>query len=180
MTLEETIVCCNSSQSIISDMTQHLGIANDNEGRIAPTVEFETTLSNDEKKRKIEEVYTGGSWMDTDKYEEGKIKDVVRKLIFKKIKFCKGEGSVSSKLSNKVQLAAKKKKYGMTHEREDLRKDKGYVFEIMKECGITKDHMTLHARALWWKCYNHVSLSEIRQQRGKMNYYVRKCITTGM
>ncbi len=109
MTLEETIVCCNSSQSIISDMTQQLGTANDNEGHIAPTVEFETTLSNDEKKRKIEEVYIGGSWMDTDKYEEGKIKDVVRKLIFKKIKFCKGEGSVSSKLLNKVQLAAKKR-----------------------------------------------------------------------
>ncbi len=47
--------------------------------------------------------------MDTDKYEEGKLKDVVRKVIFKRIKFCKGEGAVSSKYSKKVQQAEKKR-----------------------------------------------------------------------
>jgi hypothetical protein len=107
---------------------------------------------------------------------------VVRKLIFKKIKFCKGEGAVSSKHSQKGnKLEAKRKKIlGMSHEHADITKDRGYVFEIMKECGITKDHMTLKDRALWWKCYNHIALNEICQQRGKMNYYVHKCITTGM
>jgi hypothetical protein len=122
-------------------MTQQLVRADDNEGQ-RPGENIDTRLSNEEK-RKVEEVYAGASWMDTDKYEEGKIRDVVRKVIFKRIKFCKGEGAVSSKHTKKQQ-AAKKKKFGMTHEREDLRKDRGYVFEIMKECGITKDHMTLH------------------------------------
>ena len=41
--------------------------------------------------------------MDIDKYEEEKIRDVVRKVIFKRIKFCKGKGTVSSKYLKKNQ-----------------------------------------------------------------------------
>jgi hypothetical protein len=57
---------------------------------------------------------------------------VVRKLIFKKIKFCIGEGAVSSSHFQKGKLEAEKKILRISHECADITKDRGYMFEIMK------------------------------------------------
>ncbi len=52
MTLKETIIHCNSSQSIISDMTQQLVRANENEGPI-PSQNIDIRISDEEKKGRL-------------------------------------------------------------------------------------------------------------------------------
>jgi hypothetical protein len=43
----------------------------------------------------------------------------------------------------KGKIEAKKKIMGITHEQADLMKQRAYMFEIMKECEISKGHISL-------------------------------------
>ena len=57
------------------------------------SIEADNALSLNDKKRRIETVYSNGQWKDEDEYEIAKIRQVIRNHIFKHVKFVKGEGS---------------------------------------------------------------------------------------
>ena len=46
----------------------------------------------EDKIRRIDAVYTSSSWIDEDQYEIIKVRQVIRKHVFKNLKFVKGEG----------------------------------------------------------------------------------------
>ena len=138
----------------------------------------ENNLTLIEKKRKIDDIYSNGSWKDEDEYEVMKIKKIVRTHIFKYNKFCKGEGMAGLN-SKRYKAGLWKAQLGQTHERADLTKVRGYVFEVMNLCGMGDDKKSLSTRTLWWKTYNEYILYEVRQLRGRMNYNIRKSCTEG-
>ena len=140
------------NNTVMSSLTSNSQSSILSEGRMHHS---DDDLSLEEKKRKIEDLYNDGTWLASDKYEIQKIQNVVRKLIFKKIKFCKGEGvSMSGARGNK----RKSTDYtlGKTHERADLTEKKGYVYEVMRECGMDEESKSLTERAMWWKTYNEL------------------------
>ena len=53
----------------------------------------EIALSIENKKRKIEDVYSSGQWKDEYEYEVLKSRQVIRNHIFEHFKFIKGEGA---------------------------------------------------------------------------------------
>ncbi len=55
---------------------------------------------------------------------------------------------------------------GKLHKRADLIEKKGYVFEVMIECGMDEESKSSTERTLWWKPYNELVMYEIRQKRG--------------
>ena len=56
----------------------------------------DNALSTEEKKRKLRQLYYGTHFQDEDKYEVQKVRRIVRESVFKKVKFCRGEGSSGS------------------------------------------------------------------------------------
>ena len=50
----------------------------------------ESGLNNDQKKRKMEDIYSSGRWKEVDEYEVTKVRKIIRNHIFKHVKFCKG------------------------------------------------------------------------------------------
>jgi hypothetical protein len=161
--------------TVMSSLTSNSQSSTLSEGRLHHA---DDDLTLEEKKRKIEELYNDGTWLAGDKYEIQKIQNVVRKLIFKKIKFCKGEGvSMSGAKGNKRKSTDHT--LGKTHERADLTEKKGYVYEVMRECGMDEESKSLSERAIWWKTYNELVIYEIRQKRGKVNYKIRESCFEG-
>ena len=57
--------------------------------------------------------------------------------------------------------------------------NQGYEYEVMKQCGKDDRRMSLTERAMWWKTYNTYVISEIRKQRGAINFRIRKNICEG-
>ena len=55
----------------------------------------EPFLTDEQQKRKVEEVYSDGRFKYEDEYEIMKVWKVIRTHIFKQVKFCKGEGAKS-------------------------------------------------------------------------------------
>ncbi len=163
------------NNTVMSSLTSTSQSSILSEGRLHHSDE---DLTLEQKKRKIEDLYNHGSWLPCDKYETQKIQNVVRKLIFKKIKFCKGEGvSMSGMKGNRTK--SHDNTLGKTHERADLTEKKGYVFEVMRECGMDEESKSLSERTLWWKTYNELVIYEIRQKRGKINYKIRESCVEG-
>ena len=56
----------------------------------------ESGLTNEQKKRKLEEIYSNGRFQEEDEYEILKVRQDIRQHIFKHVKFCKGEGKKSA------------------------------------------------------------------------------------
>ena len=56
----------------------------------------ESGLTDEAKKRKLEEIYSNGRFQEEDENEILKVQQVVRQHIFKHVKFCKGEGKKSA------------------------------------------------------------------------------------
>ena len=52
------------------------------------TIYRESGLSIEEKKRKLEEIYSNGKFQEEDEYKVNKVHKVVRQHIFKHVKFC--------------------------------------------------------------------------------------------
>ena len=55
----------------------------------------ESFLTNEQKKRKVEEMYSDGRLKHKDEYEIMKVRKLSRTHIFKHVKVCKGEGTKS-------------------------------------------------------------------------------------
>ena len=148
----------------------------DRSGRKRELLNIEKALSKEQKRTKIEEVYNSAQWVSPQKHVDKRIQDVVKEHIFKKIKFCKGEGVaiVRSKEGKRLQ-EAKKVEYGKTHERFDLT-GPGYALEVMKKCDVTEDQYSLQEQALWWKVYGSPVKEEIMSVRGRKGYNSRDLI----
>ena len=128
----------------------------------------EEFLDDEQKKRKVEDVYSDGRFANEDEYEIMKVRKVIRTHIFKHVKFCKGEGNTSrgnpfEKKNAKIRL------YGKSHEKADLSKRIGYEYNIMKLVGYDENNRSLTDRSLWWKAYNEHVIEEIRQLRGHVS-----------
>ena len=138
----------------------------------------ESGLNNDQKKRKMEDIYSSGRWKEVDEYEVMKVRKVIRNHIFKHVKFCKGEGlKVSSNQMEKK--SAKLLLFGKSHEKADLTKRHGYEYNIMKLSGYDEDNRSITDRTLWWKTYNDHVIEEIQQIRGRMSAGIKASCTQG-
>lgn len=135
----------------------------------------ERTLTLDQKKRKIEDVYNSAMWVDPKTYMDDRVRKVVRELIFSRTKFCKNEGVVTNK-SKKGKRYAKQTEYGRSHERMDLTVERSYATELMKFCDVTTELYSLTEISLWWKVYNDVVKNEIMQVRGRKGHSSRALI----
>ena len=111
----------------------------------------ENGLSDKEKRKRIDSVYSNGRWMEEDDYEVIRVRKIVRSHIFSKVKFCKGEGKTS--VNNFDKKTAKIIKFGISHEKTDLRKKTGYAYAVMKMVGYDELNKSITERALWWKSY---------------------------
>ena len=143
------------------------------------SIEADNALSLNDKKRRIETVYSNGQWKDEDEYEIAKIRQVIRNHIFKHVKFVKGEGSRPGAKRDIRKKQCKDLVLGKCHERPDLTKSTGYECEIMRLVGLTNENLSITTRALWWKTYNQYIHHEIRQLRGRMNACMKASITDG-
>ena len=139
----------------------------------------EQQLSTEEKKRKIDEVYSSKRWQEEDKYEANKVKVITRTNIFKHVKFIKGEGNKLATNILERKNRKDRKEYGKCHERADLTQVRGYEYTVMKLAGITEETTSFVNRALWWKTYNDHVKEEIRQMRGWMSAYVKETVNAG-
>ena len=138
----------------------------------------EAFLDDEQKKRKVEDVYSDGRFKNEDEYDIMKVRKAIRTRIVKHVKFCKGDGTKSrgnpfKKKKAKIQL------YGTSHEKEDLSKQIGYEYTIMKLVGYNENKRSLTDRALWWKIYNIHVIEEIRQLRGRVSSGMKKNINQG-
>ena len=148
----------------------------DRSGRKRTLLDAEKTLSKEQKKAKIEEVYNSAQWVTPQKHMDDRVRKVVREHIFVKTKFCKGEGVAIVKSKEGKRLReAKKVEYGKTHDRFDLT-GSGYALEVMKRCDVTEDRYSLQERALWWKVYGSPVKDEIMSVRGRKGYNSRDLI----
>ena len=138
----------------------------------------ESFLDDEQKKRKVEDVYSDGRFANEDEYEIMKVRKVIRTHIFKHVKFCKGEGN-SFRPNPFEKKKAKIKLYGKSHEKADLSKRIGYEYHVMKLVGYDENKRSLTDRALWWKTYNIHVIEEIRQLRGRVSTGMKKNIIKG-
>ena len=78
----------------------------------------ENGLSEEEKRNRIDSVYSNGRWMEEDDYEVIRVRKIVRSHIFSKVKFCKGEGikGRSTTLIKRPKII----KFGVLHKMADL------------------------------------------------------------
>ena len=80
--------------------------------------------SSEDKKRKMNDVYASGRWMDEDSYEVMKVRQVIRNHVFKNLRFVKGEGR-KALTTNFEKKYAKILQYDKCHEKADLTKTNG-------------------------------------------------------
>jgi len=142
------------------------------------STDTEGTLTINEKKRKIEDVYASEQWKEEDEYEVTRLRLVIRNHIFKHVKFIKGEGAKKTDKGTKKKNS-KNLVFGKCHERPDLTKTSGYEYAIMDLVGLNDDKATLVKRALYWKTYNNYIHKEIRELRGRVNAAIKRCILEG-
>ena len=146
----------------------------------------EIDMSAEEKKRKLEKLYAISNindQLEEDEYEVANIRKVVRNDIFPMVKFCKGEGNTQRTVQPGPSRNGKRLKklleVGKTHEFADLTKKSGFEYQVLKLCGMDESQKTLTQRANWWKKYSPYVKMEIRQQRGNIQYWIRKNMNDG-
>ena len=102
-------------------------ISSISEGYTTRAVNPDVTLVEDEKLQLLEKTYLSEQWTPSDVHEIDKLKKVIRKHIFKHLKFVKGEGiATDTKKTNKGNNKNKRERtpvyaIGKCHERPDLR-----------------------------------------------------------
>ena len=164
--------------SVINNESNRVGVVVDGSQASMPTLANsaltydtqieDSVLSDNQKKRKMENIYSSGRWKEVDEYEVMKVRKVIRNHIFKHVKFCKGEGIKSS--TNEMEKKSKKiLLFGKSHEKADLTKKHGYEYQIMRLSGYDEDNWSITDRTLWWKTYNDHAIDEVRQLRGRMS-----------
>jgi hypothetical protein len=146
----------------------------------------ENNMTAAEKRKKLMNVYLTTDYeniVEENEFEIMKINKVIRNNIFGKIKFCRGEGNSSTVVKKgrniRSQQMIKKLVIGRSHEFADLTKNSGFEVEVLKLCGLGADRTTITQRGQWWKTYNYHVKREIRQQRGQVQYLLRKSMTEG-
>ena len=88
----------------------------------------DTRLTEDEKLQYLEKTYLSEQWIPADDHEIDKVRKVIRRHIFKELKFVKGEGTLTdTKKTDKGKNKNKRQRtpvyaIGKCHERPDLRK----------------------------------------------------------
>ena len=155
-------------------------ISSISEASTTRAVNLDARLTEDEKLQLLEKTYLSEQWTPSDDHEIDKLKKVIRKHIFKHLKFVKGEGTAHD---NKKTDKGKRQRtpvyaIGKCHERPDLRKKTGYEVKILSEVGKDERTSTIVSRALWWKTYQSHVHNEIRQLRGRVNNNVKQCLIT--
>ena len=87
----------------------------------------DTRLNEDEKLQLLEKTYLSEQWIPADDHEIDKVRKVIRKHIFKQLKFVKGEGAnTDTKKTDKGKNKNKRQStpvyvIGKCHEHSDLR-----------------------------------------------------------
>ena len=66
-----------------------------------------------------------------------------------------------------------------SHTNADLTKQRGYVWEILKEIGLMADNVTLQERGMWWKSNQQVVWKEIQLMRGSKSAGIKKSAFNG-
>ena len=105
----------------------------------------DVALIINEKKRKIEDVYSSKQWKEEEEYEVTRLCLVIRNHIFRHVKFIKGEGAKKTDKGTKKNNS----NLGKCHERPDLTKTSRYEYVIMDLVGLSNDKVTLVKRALY-------------------------------
>ena len=156
-------------------------ISSVSEGYTARAVNPDVRLTEDQKLQLLEKTYLSEQWTPSDDHEIDKLKKVIRKHIFKNLKFVKGEGTAHDTKKTVKGQRQRTPVYaiGKCHERPDLRKKTGYEVKILNEVGKDERTSTIVSRALWWKTYQSHVYNEIRQLRGRVNNNVKQCLITG-
>ena len=156
-------------------------ISSISEGDTTRAVNPDVRLTEDEKLQLLEKTYLSEQWTPSDDHEIDKLKKVIRKHIFKHLKFVKGEGTAhdTKKTVKGQRQHTPVYAIGKCHERPDLRKKTGYEVKILSEVGKDERTSTIVSRALWWKTYQSHVYNEIRQLRGRVNNNVKQCLITG-
>ena len=88
-----------------------------------------------------------------------------RGKIFKKLKFCLGEGNKCTRNMHPAKRHKKemvRKEYGKSHDRADILQN-GYAKDFLDH--FLKDNDNLKDRALFWKTYNSIVIKTIRDLR---------------
>ena len=160
-------------------------ISSISEASTTRAVNLDARLTEDEKLQLLEKTYLSEQWLPSDDHEIDKLRKVIRKHIFKQLKFVKGEGTATdNKKTDKGKNKNKRQRtpvyaIGKCHERPDLRKKTGYEVKILSEVGKDERTSTIVSRALWWKTYQSHVHNEIRQLRGRVNNNVKQCLIAG-
>ena len=160
-------------------------ISSISEGSRTRAVNPDARLTEDEKSQYLEKAYLSEQWIPADDHEIDKVRKVIRRHIFKELKFVKGEGTLTdTKKTDKGKNKNKRQRppvyaIGKCHERPDLRKKTGYEVRILNEVGKDERNSTIVSRALWWKTYQSHVHNEIRQLRGRVNNNVKQCLISG-
>ena len=146
----------------------------------------EIDMTIDQKKRKLELIYSTkkkDAYLEENEFEIQKVRKQVRDNIFPKVKFCKGEGNTQKTIHSKNRRNGRKFKkmdeLGKSHENADLTCKTGFEYKLLDLCGMGEGKKTLTQRANWWKLYAYYVKTEIRQQRGNIQYMIRKTLTEG-
>ena len=146
----------------------------------------EIDMTIDQKKRKLELIYSTkkkNAYLEENEFEIQKVRKQVRDNIFPKVKFCKGEGNTQKIIHSKNRRNGRKFKkmdeLGKSHENADLTCKTGFEYKLLDLCGMGEGKKTLTQRANWWKLYAYYVKTEIRQQRGNIQYMIRKTLTEG-
>ena len=142
------------------------------------STDTEGALKINEKKRKIEDVYSSKQLKEEDEYEVTRLRLVIRNHIFRHVKFVKGEGAQKTDKGTKKNNS-KNLVFGKCYERPDLTNISGYEHAIMDLVGLNDDKTTLVKIALYWKTYNNYIHKEIGELRGRANVAIKSCILEG-
>ena len=93
----------------------------------------DTRLNEDEKLQLLEKTYLSEQWIPADDHEIDKVRKVIRRHIFKELKFVKGEGTLTdTKKTDKGKNKNKRQRtpvyaIGKSHERPDLKGKKNRI-----------------------------------------------------
>lgn len=184
-----------STEATEENSTQHTGITvvrrpqpNQQEllrlhdGLTDDSIIAEVDMTPAQKKRKLEDLYSKHDFskMKIDEYELIKLKRIIRNNIYKTVKFLRGEGN--SNLGTRTDMMRTLQSIpiiGKSHDFADLNKKTGYEVEILKLCGLEEGKKTLTQRCDWWKTYCGSIKKELRNQRGRQQYNIRKTIIEG-
>ena len=167
--------------TVTTDIDCATKISSISEGFTTRAVNPDVRLTEDEKLQLLEKTYLSEQWTPSDDHEIDKLKKVIRKHIFKHLKFVKGEGTAPDTKKTDKGKRQRSPVYaiGKCHEHPDLRKKTGYEVKILSEVGKDERTSTIVSRALWWKIYQSHVYNEIRQLRGRVNNNLKQCLITG-